>query len=29
MVGSGMVVVNPPFGAAEEARRIEALFRDL
>jgi 23S rRNA (adenine2030-N6)-methyltransferase len=29
MVGSGMIVLNPPFGAAEEARRIETLFRDL
>ena len=27
MVGSGMFVVNPPWGLAEEARRIEALFR--
>lgn len=29
MVGSGLVVLNPPYGAAEEARRVEALFRDL
>lgn len=27
MVGSGLAVVNPPFGLADEARRIEALFR--
>jgi 23S rRNA (adenine2030-N6)-methyltransferase len=29
MVGSGMVVLNAPYGAAEEATRIEALFRTL
>ena len=27
MVGSGMFVVNPPWGLAGEAARIEALFR--
>ena len=27
MTGSGMAVVNPPFGLAEEARRIERMFR--
>ncbi len=27
MVGSGMFVVNPPWGMAQEAARIEALFR--
>ena len=27
MVGSGLAVVNPPFGLAEEARRIERMFR--
>jgi 23S rRNA (adenine2030-N6)-methyltransferase len=27
MIGSGMAFVNPPFGLAQEARRIEALFR--
>jgi 23S rRNA (adenine2030-N6)-methyltransferase len=27
MVGSGMAVVNPPFGLEEEARRIERLLR--
>ncbi|UFS64082.1 23S rRNA (adenine(2030)-N(6))-methyltransferase RlmJ [Paracoccus denitrificans] len=26
MVGSGMVVLNPPYGLAEEALRIEALY---
>ncbi|WJS83558.1 23S rRNA (adenine(2030)-N(6))-methyltransferase RlmJ [Paracoccus sp. TOH] len=26
MIGSGMAVLNPPHGLAEEARRIEALF---
>ncbi len=28
MVGSGMFITNPPWGLAEEATRIEALFRD-
>jgi 23S rRNA (adenine2030-N6)-methyltransferase len=27
MVGSGMWVLNPPYGLEEEARRIEAVFR--
>ena len=27
MVGSGMIVVNPPWGLAEEAARLEAMFR--
>ena len=26
MVGSGMFVINPPYGLADEARRIEALY---
>ncbi len=26
MIGSGMAVINPPWGLAEEAARIEALF---
>ena len=26
MVGSGMFIINPPYGLADEARRIEALF---
>lgn len=26
MVGSGMFVLNPPYGLADEARRIEALY---
>ncbi len=29
MEGSGMFVVNPPYGMAEEARRIEAIFKRL
>ncbi len=29
MVGSGMFVVNPPFGLADEAARIEALYAGL
>lgn len=29
MTGSGMFVINPPFGMADEARRIETLFRKL
>ncbi|TWI34979.1 23S rRNA (adenine(2030)-N(6))-methyltransferase RlmJ [Paracoccus sulfuroxidans] len=29
MVGSGMFVVNPPFGLPEEAARIEAIFARL
>ncbi|GGE10591.1 23S rRNA (adenine2030-N6)-methyltransferase [Gemmobacter megaterium] len=29
MVGSGMFVINPAWGMAEEAARISALFRDL
>lgn len=29
MTGSGMVVLNPPYGLAEEAARIEALFAGL
>lgn len=28
MIGSGMWVLNPPFGLHDEARRIEAIFRD-
>lgn len=28
MVGSGMWFLNPPWGLAEEAERIEAIFRD-
>lgn len=27
MIGSGMFVVNPPYGLKEEAKRIEALFK--
>lgn len=27
MLGSGMFIVNPPFGTAEEAARLTALFR--
>ena len=27
MIGSGMLVLNPPFGAADEAALIEAVFR--
>lgn len=27
MVGSGMFVINPPWGLTEEARRLEAIFR--
>lgn len=29
MVGSGMFVVNPPWGLAEEAARITRIFRDM
>jgi 23S rRNA (adenine2030-N6)-methyltransferase len=29
MVGSGMLVLNPPYGAADEAARIEAVFGTL
>jgi 23S rRNA (adenine2030-N6)-methyltransferase len=29
MEGSGMFIVNPPYGLAEEAARIEALFKAL
>jgi 23S rRNA (adenine2030-N6)-methyltransferase len=29
MVGSGMAIVNAPFGLAEEAGRLSALFKDL
>lgn len=29
MVGSGMFVINPPFGLADEVRRIEALYARL
>lgn len=29
MVGSGMFVINPPYGLEEEARRIEALYARL
>jgi len=29
MVGSGMVVLNPPFGLAAEAARLDALFASL
>lgn len=29
MIGSGLFVVNPPYGLAEEATRIEALFASL
>lgn len=28
MIGSGMWMLNPPFGMAEEAARLEAIFRD-
>ena len=28
MIGSGMFVINPPWGLAEEARRLEAIFRN-
>ena len=26
MIGSGMFVLNPPYGLADEAKRIEALY---
>jgi 23S rRNA (adenine2030-N6)-methyltransferase len=26
MVGSGMFVINPPYGLQDEARRIQALY---
>ncbi|WP_134678961.1 23S rRNA (adenine(2030)-N(6))-methyltransferase RlmJ [Paracoccus ravus] len=29
MVGSGMFVINPPYGLADEARRIKALYSGL
>ncbi len=29
MVGSGMFVLNPPYGSEAETRRIEALFARL
>lgn len=29
MTGSGLFIIRPPFGLAEEARRIERIFRDL
>ena len=29
MIGSGMVILNPPFGLETEARRLERLFRGL
>lgn len=29
MVGSGMFAINPPYGLADEARRIEALYAEL
>ncbi|SOB99895.1 23S rRNA (adenine(2030)-N(6))-methyltransferase RlmJ [Rhodobacter maris] len=29
MIGSGMVVLNPPWGLAEEAERLERLFKSL
>jgi len=29
MVGSGMFVVNPPWGLADEAARLKALFAKL
>ncbi|MTH76450.1 23S rRNA (adenine(2030)-N(6))-methyltransferase RlmJ [Paracoccus aestuariivivens] len=29
MVGSGMFVINPPYGLQDEARRIEALYKRL
>lgn len=29
MTGSGMFILNPPFGLAEEAKRLSALFRKL
>lgn len=29
MIGSGMLVLNPPFGAAQEAAQIETIFRSL
>ena len=29
MIGSGMIVINPPFGLAEEASRLTAIFAGL
>ncbi|PZQ96777.1 MAG: 23S rRNA (adenine(2030)-N(6))-methyltransferase RlmJ [Cereibacter sphaeroides] len=29
MIGSGMFIVNPPFGTAEEAARLSALYKKL
>jgi 23S rRNA (adenine2030-N6)-methyltransferase len=29
MVGSGLFLVNPPFGTAEEAARLDRLFAAL
>ena len=29
MVGSGMFVINPPYGLSDEAARIEALYETL
>ena len=29
MVGSGMFVINPPYGLADEARQLEAKFLTL
>jgi 23S rRNA (adenine2030-N6)-methyltransferase len=29
MEGSGMFVINPPFGMADEAARVEAMFKRL
>jgi 23S rRNA (adenine2030-N6)-methyltransferase len=28
MIGSGTFVINPPWGLAEEAKKLEAIFRD-
>ncbi len=28
MIGSGLFVINPPYGLEEEARRVEAMFAD-
>ena len=28
MVGSGMFVINPPWGLADESARLQAMFRD-